>query len=249
MERASDAEMRPYTFYTEVQERNSNGNAQGGANAWYESVPISTAIGDFLATVSVGGVTFVSTSAMIGAVTARAAAPWTVGEVILVAGGVTGAGLLLRSLAGSPRLMAWIEAATERVQEAVEDMEEEVEEHVQNWMPKYPMLDILPESDSQRIYEAAAQLWEFTYEHYKAARKNGGKLTRKPWARRHAMRELDMGQPDWEAALEIWCAGGLVKDKNAGETETSVLGRGYSMIEQGMARLGYVKLNRRWVKR
>lgn len=146
-------------------------------------------------------------------------------QAVRLAGGVTGAGLLVKTLAMAKPVLFWLEILTNQ----------DIDEDGVIGEPLKPTGVIPSTNYAEDAYDAALKLWDFTHKQIRAAADDGRKLKGKPWSRRTAMRAIGLTHEHWDWAIDVWVAGGLLKTRDARTLETASYKRGLDYIDSGMA--------------
>lgn len=207
--------MRPYTYHqnlrvAQMTERRATLIAQPEI-----AEPIGKALGNLVTGLTVfGGCTLV----LSGFSTMQLA------ESIRLAGGLAGAGLLVKTLAMAKPVLFWLEILTNQ------DINED------GVIGKPKPTGVIPSSSyAEDAYDAALKLWDFTHKQIRAAAEDGRRLKGKPWSRRTAMKAVGLSHERWDWAIDVWVAGGLLRTRDARTLETSSYKRGLDHIDSGMA--------------
>ncbi len=222
--------MRPYTYHqnlriAQMTERRATLIAQPEI-----AEPIGKAIGNLVAGLTIFG----SCTLVLSGFSAMQLA-----ESVRLASGVAGAGLLVKTLAMSRTVLFYIEMLTER------DLNED---GIIGPPPK--PTGVIPSTNYAEVAHAAAlKLWDFTHTQIRAANEDGRTLRGKPWSRRTAMKALSLTHEQWDWAIDVWVAGGLLRTRDARTLETTSYKRGLDYIDSGMA-LDFMRSNgTSWIPR
>jgi hypothetical protein len=221
--------MKPYTYSLEM---NSAVGARSAVGTSAIAQPeIAKAVADMLASVCTGLTVFVSTALIASGFT-----DWPMARVARLSSGIAGLALLCKTALMSKPLLFWLEVLTDRDL----DLDGFVGEP-ETGLPAY----VEPSNSwAEDAYSAAIRLWDYTHSQIRGAVSDGRKLRVKPWARRRAH---GLNQEDWQKAMSVWVAGGLVKTTDARALETESYRRGLDTIESGMAGLNFMRRNGGWM--
>lgn len=111
-----------------------------------------------------------------------------------------------------------------------------------------PAPNVIPSSSwADDAHAAARKLWDYTHAQLRAADDDGHKLRVKPWARRQ---RHSLTHDEWDQAIDVWVAGGLLDNRNARTLNTKSLKRGLDFIDRGMTTLNFIRTNgKSWMPR
>ena len=234
--------MKPHTYYMELrqQKRQKSYESATGGYAWYNEPPIAETLADTLRTVATGFFLFSSTALISAGAGVIDGVDLTLAESLRVASGVTGIGWLARSVLMSETLLFWIETLTGK------DINQDGVIGEPEAKPEPSPAPLPSENWAESSFSSARKMWEFAHKQIRGARDDGRKLRGKPWARRTVINKLKFTQDDWENAIDVWVAGGLIKARDARTPETDSFKRGLDKIDQGMIALGYMRRNGEW---
>lgn len=229
--------MRPYTFNMELREiaAQKRQHYAIAGDSWIAQPEIAIVVGKVLGNVTTGFTVFGSSALVLSIL----GPPVPLGEVLLQAGAVAGAGLLIKTVAMSEPLLFWLEVIFNK------DINRDgFTGNPQDSGRPEPAPPIIPsESEGEGYYNAALKLWNYAYQQIRGARESKRKMRVKAWARR---RQHGLTQDEWEKAIDVWVAGGLLRTPDARELETETYKRGIDYILQGMATLNFIRRNGEW---
>lgn len=233
--------MRPYSYHSELRQQVTEQRPAAGGS-WIAQPEIAAVVGDVIGTAGTAVTVFLSVAAVISPLAVRANPPWPAGDVLLAAGAFTGGVLLLKSLAMARPLLFWLEVLTDRDLNQDGDIGQPMEET--DWR-------VLPtSSEGQVMYGNAVRLWHYTYNQLRWAQEEGKTVKGKPWARRTAATAVPtITEENWPDVIDVWVAGGLLLTRDAGKVEAEHYRQGLEMLNGGMAALGFVRINKEWVRR
>lgn len=162
-----------------------------------------------------------------------------IAEAARMAGGIAGAGLLIKTLAMAKPVLFWLEILTNS----------DINEDGIIGEPPKPT-GVIPSTNYAEIaHDAALKLWDFTHSQIRAATEDGRKLKGKPWSRRTAMKAIGLTHEGWDWAIDVWVAGGLLRTRDARTLETTSYKRGLDYIDSGMA-MDFMRSNgQSWIPR
>lgn len=228
--------MKPYTFYMNHQ---NHIDVPSNNPTFARRVPmhVDRALSETLGTVVTAGVTFASAFGVTGAASLLFKEPISIEACAQVAAGVTGLGMIVRGVIGSPRFLLILEMVTER-EAKVGDALLSQDKRPQTQPGPLPSTNY-----AQRRYDVAMKLWHYTHVQNVAAIEDGVKLKGKPWARRA---RHGLSQPDWELGIDHWIDSGLIDSKDSKQVNAKHFRGGETLIEQGMVNLGYMRRNGTW---
>lgn len=156
-----------------------------------------------------------------------------------LAGGMTGIGLLVKTLTMAKPVLFWLEILTNQ----------DINEDGVIGPPPKPTGVVPSTNYAEEAHGAALKLWEFTHKQIRAAAEDGRTLRGKPWSRRTAMKAVGLTHEQWDWAIDAWVAGGLLRTRDARTLETTSYKRGLDYIDSGMT-LSFVRSNgTSWIPR
>jgi len=205
-------------------------------NAWVAQPKIAAVVADALSSLTTSVTVFVSTVAIASLPAVKG--NWPASDVVLIATSVTGGVLLLKSLLMAKPLLFWLEVLTER------DLNRDGHVGEPEEAPR-----VLPGvQEGKEAHDNALKLWHYTYQQLKWASEDGRTLKGKPWARRTAVANVPtITETNWTDVIDLWVAGGLLKNRDANEVSAKHYRQGINMIEDGMRTMGFIRLNENWL--
>ena len=227
---------RPYTFYMQLKQQELTDYADYASNGSGLPAPVALAVGDLLYSLSAGGITFLSSLPVIGYLSDK-----PLGEVALMASAFTGAAMMLRSVAGSPRFLWLLQLALGGDEEEGEGEDDDDEDSVATLSPSPP--PPLPStSEAETLYNSSMKLWNYVYQQVRAA--EGDKLLTRPWARGHRS-NYGLSQKEWSKALQILVDAGILPSRKAkvGDLAVTDYRQGQVAIREAIKRRGYILVN------